>query len=180
MWGGGGGSLGSQTPCSGMYTTGYATTMSYGPFDLSGCTDARMNFAHWTWLGAGDSLGVGSSIDGGKLWYIQNLFGNTVSGCGGYCEESLYQNRWSIPLCGQPNVYFLFRFASNAEGVSYGTFVDDVSLEALYEGPPPTAAVTLTPTPTATRTATATVTRTPTATLSPGARPRTYLPQVLR
>jgi len=36
MWGGSGGTLGSQIPCSGMYTTGYATTLSYGPFDLTG------------------------------------------------------------------------------------------------------------------------------------------------
>ena len=48
MWGGGGGTLGAQIPCTGMYTTGYATTLSYGPFDLSGCTDLRLNFAHWT------------------------------------------------------------------------------------------------------------------------------------
>ena len=165
MWGGGGGTHGAQIPCTGMYTTGYATTLSYGPFDLSGCTDVRLNFAHWTQLGAGDTLGVGYSIDGGNTWHLVTLYGNAVAICGGWCEESYYQNRWNIPLCGQSKVYLLFRFASNAEGVSYGTFVDDVSLEADYEGTPSTA------TPTATHTTT------PTASATPR---RIYLPLVLR
>lgn len=179
MWGGGGGTLGAQIPCTGMYTTGYVTTLSYGPFDLSGCTDLRLNFAHWTWLGAGDSLGVGYSIDGGKVWHLLTIVGNAVAVCRDWCEESFYQNRWSIPLCGQPKVYLLFRFASNASDVSYGTFVDDVSLEAYYEGAP----TTVTPTPTATVTPTSTATRTPTPTAtrtgSPAAR-RVYLPLVWR
>lgn len=136
MWEGGGGSQGFQIPCSGMYTTSFATTLSYGPFDLSGCSDLRLNFAHWTQLGTGDTLGVGYSVDGGSVWHLQMIYGNAVSICGGWCEESLYQNRWSIPLCGQPRVYLLFRFASNASGVSYGTFVDDVSLEAYYSASP--------------------------------------------
>ncbi len=138
MWGGGGGSQGATIPCTGMYTTGYATTLSYGPIDLSECTDARVNFAHWTWLGAGDSLGVGYSNDGGTSWQILPITGDAVSACGGYCEESFGKDHWTISLCGKSKVYLLFRFASNAEGVSYGTFVDDVSLEAYYEGAPPT------------------------------------------
>lgn len=174
MWGGGGGTLGAQIPCLSMYTTGYATTLSYGPFDLTGCTDVRINFAHWTWLGAGDSLGVGYSIDGGVAWHLLPITGDAVSICGGWCEESFNKDRWSIPLCGQSNVYLLFRFASNAAGVSYGTFVDDVSLEAYYEGVLPT------PTATATITATPTATRTPTPTPTPTARWRIYLPLVLR
>lgn len=136
MWGGGGGTLGLQTPCGGTYTTGYATTLSYGPFDLSGCTDVRINFAHWTWLGAGDFLRVGYSIDGGKVWHLVPIYGNAVSICGGWCEESFNKDRWTIPLCGQSKVYLLFQFASDANGVSYGTFVDDVSLEAYYASPP--------------------------------------------
>jgi hypothetical protein len=182
MWGGGGGALGAQIPCTGMYTTGYATTLSSGPFDLSGCTDVRVNFAHWTKLGMGDSLGVGYSIDGGTVWHLLPISGDAVSVCGGWCEESFNRDRWSIPLCGQPKVYLLFRFASNATGVSYGTFVDDVSLEAYYAGTP----ATLTPTATRTATPTATPSRTPTATWQPGVTPtatvrlRQYLPLVLR
>lgn len=192
MWGGGGGTLGAQIPCTGMYTTGYATTLSYGPFDLSGCTDVRVNFAHWTWLGAGDALGVGYSIDGGTVWHLLPIYGNAVATCGGWCEESFNKDRWTIPLCGQPKVYLLFRFSSNAEGVSYGTFVDDVSLEAYYEGTPPTPSATATPTRTATPTVTSTVTRTPTPTttlsatttptrtVTPGSGRRIYLPLMLR
>ncbi len=194
MWGGGGGTLGAQIPCSGMYTTGYATTLSYGPFDLTGCTDVRINFAHWTWLGAGDSLGIGYSIDGGTVWHLLPITGDAVSICGGWCEESFNKDRWTIPLCGQPRVYLLFRFASNAEGVSYGAFVDDVSLDAYYEGVLPTvtatATIAATPTTTATVTATPTRTMTPTATATwlpgvtptatPTARRRIYLPLVLR
>jgi hypothetical protein len=159
-----------------MYTTGYATTLSYGPFSLSGCTNVRVNFAHWTWLGAGDSLGVGYSIDGGHVWHLLPIYGNAVSACGGWCEESFDKDRWTIPLCGQDRVYLLFRFASDAAGVSYGAFVDDVSLEAYYEGVLPTP--TATPTPTVTATATRTATPTPTRT--PGASGRAYLPLMLR
>ena len=174
MWGGGGGTLGAQIPCTSMYTTGYATTLSYGPLDLSGCSDLRLNFAHWTWLGAGDTLGVGFSIDGGTVWHLQTIYGNAVSVCGGWCEESYYQNRWNIPLCGQPNVYLLFRFASNATDVSYGTFVDDVSLEANYGGASPTVTPTLTATPTRTPTPSSTATAT-----RPASR-HLYLPLTLR
>ena len=137
MWGGGGGTLGAQTPCSGMYTTGYATTLSYGPFDLSGCTDVRINFAHWTQLGAGDLLRVGWSIDGGNAWHLLPIYGNAVSICGGWCVESFNKDRWTISLCGRPKVYLLFLFNSDASGVSYGTFVDDVSLQAYYAEMPP-------------------------------------------
>jgi hypothetical protein len=181
MWAGGGGSLGSQIPCTGMYTTSYVTTLSYGPFDLSGCTDVRVNFAHWSWLGAGDWLGVGYSIDGGKVWHLVSINGDAVSVCGGWCEESFNKGRWTISLCGQPNVYLLFRFSSDAEGVSYGTFVDDVSLEAYYESALPTPSTTATPTGTATvtRTATPTATRTPTPILTPGASKSVYLPLVV-
>ncbi len=189
MWGGGGGTLGAQIPCTGMYTTGFVTTLSYGPLDLSGCSDLRLNFAHWTMLGAGDSLGVGYSNDGGASWQILPIYGDAVSVCGGWCEESFYQNRWSIPLCGQSRVYLLFRFASNAAGVSYGTFVDDVSLEAYYGGatPSPTPMI-VTGTPTAAVTATATrsatasqsPTGTPTATRTAIVSRNLYLPLILR
>lgn len=197
MWGGGGGALGAQIPCTGMYTAGYATTLSYGPFDLSGCTDVRINFAHWTWLSDSDSLGVGYSVDGGKVWHLVPITGDAVAVCDGWCVESFNKDRWPIPLCGQRKVYLLFRFASNANGVSYGTFVDDVSLEAYYGETPgvtptPSASATATRTPTATvtRTPTSTVTRTPTSTATrlPGVTPtatptmrwRGYLPLVLR
>jgi hypothetical protein len=133
MWGGGGGTLGSLIPCSEMYVTGVATTLSYGPFDLTGCTDVRVNFAHWSWLGRNDVLGVGYSIDGGTLWHLVPIYGNAVSACGGWCEESFSKDRWTIPLCGQPKVYLLFRFTSDYADVSYGAFVDDVALEAYYE-----------------------------------------------
>ena len=183
MWGGGGGTLGAQIPCTGMYTTSFVTTLSYGPLDLTGCSDLRLNFAHWTWLGAGDSLSVGYSNDGGVSWQVLPIYGDAVSACGGWCEESFNKDRWSIPLCGKSKVYLLFRFSSNAEGVSYGAFVDDVSLEAYYEGTPsdtstPTATRTRTPTATATRTPT--VTSTPTSTRQPGPVKRTYLPLILK
>jgi hypothetical protein len=162
MWGGGGGSLGSLIPCGAHYVTGFATTLSYGPLDLSGCSDLRVNFAHWTQLGPGDSLGIGFSVDGGKAWHVIPLTGNFVAGCGGWCRESLDQARWTVPLCGQKSVYLLFRFASNAEGVSYGTFVDDVSLEAFVA--------------TGSATPAATATAAPTGTSTPRPGPRVYLP----
>ncbi len=136
MWGGGGGTLGAQTPCSGMYTTGYATTLSYGPFDLSGCTDVRINFAHWTWLGDGDYLRVGWTNDGGKSYDMVPIYGNAESLCGGWCVESFDKSKYKISLCGQPSVYLVFQFSSNASGVSYGTFVDDVSVQAYYADVP--------------------------------------------
>jgi hypothetical protein len=143
MMAGGGGSLGAQVACGSQYTTNYVTTLSYGPMDLRECSDLRLNFAHWTQLGAGDSLGVGFSNDGGVSWNVVPILGNAVGICGGWCEESWNKDRWGIPLCGRSGVYLLFRFASNASGVSYGAFVDDVSLEAYYQVAPPTRAVWL-------------------------------------
>lgn len=172
LWGGGGGSLGSQVPCGAMYTTGYVTTLSYGPLDLSACSDLRLNFAHWTMLGAGDSLGVGFSNDNGASWSVLPIVGNPAATCGGYCQETFYADRYNIPLCGRSQVYLLFRFASNASGVSYGTFLDDVSLEAYVAGATPTATSTTTPTPGVTPTATSTPTETP------GAGHRIYLPLI--
>ncbi len=134
LWGNGGGSLGSQIACSGQYPANYVTTLSYGPLDLSDVAALRLSFAHWTWLGAGDSLGVGWSNDGGKTWVVLPIYGNAVSICGGWCAESFDQDRWTLPLAGQPKVYLLFRFASNATGVGYGSFLDDVSLEVMYGG----------------------------------------------
>jgi hypothetical protein len=136
LWGNGGGTLGAQIPCSGQYTTSYVTTLSYGPLDLTGCTNVRVNFAHWTWLGAGDSLSVGWSNDGGKSWNVVPMFGNATSICDGWCEESWDKDRWTIPICGRSGVYLLFRFSSNAQGVAYGAFLDDISLEAYYEHVP--------------------------------------------
>ncbi len=179
-WAGGGGTQGSQIPCTGMYAPGYVTTLSYGPLDLSECTNLRLNYAHWTWLGAGDALGVGYSIDGGASWHLLFTGGNRVDACGGWCEDSLEQNRWPVPICGHSKVYLLFRFNSNDEGVSYGTFVDDVVLEAYYGVASSTP--TATPTPTVTASATMPFTHTPTATvtLTPDPGKRTYLPLVTR
>lgn len=202
LWGGAAGTLGAQIPCSGMYVTGFVSTLSYGPLDLSTCTDARLNFAHWTQLGPGDTLGVGYSIDGGVTWQLLAIYGDAVSICGGWCEESFYQNRWNVPLCGHPKTYLLFRFASNAEGVSYGSFLDDVSLEVHVEGELPTLTptqtlaatpsqtptvmptLTSTPTPARTPTRTATITRSPTPSRTPtatqDAAKRMHLPLVIR
>lgn len=180
MWGGGGGSLGAQVACGSTYSTGYATTLSYGPIDLSGCSNLRVNFAHWTMLGPGDSLGVGFSNDGGASWQVLPIYGDAVSICGGWCEESFAMERWTIPLCGRSRVYLLFRFASDAAGVSYGTFVDDVSVEAYYAGVTPTATPTRPAGVTPTATPTVTPTATPTATQPPTAHYRVYLPLVRR
>ncbi len=171
LWGGGAGTLGAQIPCSGMYAPGFVSTLSYGPLDMSICTDARLNFAHWTQLGAGDTLGVGYSIDGGVSWHLLPIYGDAVSICDGWCEESFYQSRWTVPLCGSAKAYLLFRFASNADGVSYGSFLDDIALEAYYEGAPPTLTPTptlaVTPSQTPTVIPTFTSTRTPTTTHTP-------------
>ena len=189
MWGGGGGVLGSQIPCSGTYTTGYVTTLSYGPLDLSTCSDLKLTFANWIWLAPGDALGVGYSIDGGTSWRLLYTGGNRVDACGGWCVDSLTQNQWSVPICGHSKVYLLFRFNSDASQVSYGAFVDDVVLEAFYEGMTgtltatpsltPTHTRTPSPTPTASVTPSRTPTPTPTAVTANGTR-RAYLPLLLR
>lgn len=150
MWGGGGGTLGSQIPCTGMYATGFATTLSYGPMDLSECINIKLNFAHWNWLADSDAFGVGFSNDGGKSWEVSYVRGDQRCGADGWCEVWVDKTAYKIALCGKPKVYLLFHFVSNAEGTSYGSFLDDVSLEAYYEGTPETA----TPTPSATLTPT--------------------------
>ena len=61
IWAGGGGPLGSAIPCSGTYGNDAQSILRYGPFDLSGCTDARLKFAHWTRMANDDDFfGIGS------------------------------------------------------------------------------------------------------------------------
>jgi len=169
---GGGGSMGALAPCSSQYTTYYVTTLSYGPVDMTSCTDFRINFAHWTQLGAGDTLSVGFSVDGNPPWWLIPIYGNATSVCNGYCVESWSQSRWTVPACGNPRVYVLFRFASDAAGVGYGSFLDDISLDVYSADTPvtpsvtPTRTRTATITPTPTRTATATRTSTPSRTFT--------------
>ena len=64
--------------------------------------------------------------------------------CDDWCVEAWEQARWDMPAARQSGVYLLFRFASDAAEVSYGAFVDDVSLEAYYEGVLPTVTATAT------------------------------------
>lgn len=131
-----GGRLGSQLTCADEYPLQYVTTLSYGPFDLTGCTDLRLNFSHLTHLDSiDDYLSAGYSTDGGVSWSVITWGGDRTVECGGWCEWTLYARSYPIPLCGRPKVYLLFRFQSDWTDPGFGSWVDDVSLEALYGGP---------------------------------------------
>ena len=135
-----GGTLGSALTCTDEYPLSYVTTLSYGPFDLTGCTDVRVNFAHLTKLALiDDFLSFGYSIDGGVSWYLINWQGDFTEYCDGWCEWSIYAAQFpSITLCGQTRVYLLFRFQSDWYEQGFGSFIDDVALQALYGSPLPT------------------------------------------
>ncbi len=131
-----GGSLGSQLTCQDEYPLNYVTTLSYGPMDLTTCTDLRLNFSHLTHLDSiDDALSVGYSNDGGASWSVLTYGGDRTLQCEGWCTWTLYAASYPIPLCGKPKVYLLFRFQSDFTDPGFGSWVDDVSLEAYYGTP---------------------------------------------
>lgn len=128
----GGGQANSVDPASTpgtMWAGGILGTMTYGPFSLVGCTDARVRFFVSYDLGADDKIRWEASINGTAFYGLNYTNGNTLPGW----SEVTFDLK-SVPtlgnLCGQATVYFrLVCESGSTDGGNKGPFVDDIVIE---------------------------------------------------
>ena len=131
-----GGSLG-QDPQYYYYPNNMNAWMLYGPFNLTGASDAELNFYFWLQSELNyDGLFWGASVNG------NNFYGSGVSGdSGGWLYNSF--DLTSVPtlgnLAGQSSVWIAFVFTSNASNFDDGAFLDEIALRKYpTAGPTPT------------------------------------------
>lgn len=173
-WAVGAGAQGTSLSCGSNYPNNADTWMVYGPFSLSGASDAELAFQLWLRSESGyDGFCWGVSTNGSNF-YMNCESGNN----GGWTSHRL--DLMHAPtlgnLVGQPNVWIALRFVSDGTNTyPEGAYVDNLHLRK-YVGVAPTPRpytpipYTLTPTQTivgSTPTATRTPTLTPTKTLTP-------------
>jgi len=100
--------------------------MVYGPFNLTGASDAELNFYFWLKSQViNDVLFWGASVNG------NNFYGTQVSGdFGGWLYRSF--DLTSVPtlgnLAGQSSVWVAFMFRSDGSVVNDGAFLDEIAL----------------------------------------------------
>ena len=131
-----GGTLG-QDPEYYYYPNNMTAWMVYGPFSLSGATDAELNFHFWLQSQLNyDFLSWMASVNG------NNFYGYQASGnSAGWLYNSF--DLTNVPtlgnLTGQSSVWIAFRFTSNASTVDDGAFLDEIALRKYpTAGPAPT------------------------------------------
>jgi len=132
----GGGTNGVNPP--GPYHNDMNAWMVYGPFDLSGATDAELLFYHWTKTEEGDEFWVVASTDF-EDWWGTSWSGDWAGECGGWCEVNFgLTNVGDLGnLAGQPEVWIAFAFQSDSSVTDEGTYVDDIALRAYVGGTDP-------------------------------------------
>jgi hypothetical protein len=161
-WAVGGGEDGqAKDPADGGYPGGVDSWLIYGPFSLSGASDAELSFTYAFEADAGDTFSVLASTDGAD-WNGQQI----DSGDGSWQAR----NFTLADYAGQPKLYLAFRFASDNSGDPNkgGAWVDDIALRGNFGTRLYLPHIQLQPTPTATATATPPPTPTPTATAPAG------------
>ena len=122
----GGGASGVNPP--GPYPNDMNGWMIYGPFDLSGATDAELAFSLWLdsesdhdyaqWMASTDGAdfhGYQQSGDSGG-WIARDFDLTNVPTLGN--------------LVGQPQVWIAFLFQSDSSNTAEGAYVDDIALRA--------------------------------------------------
>jgi hypothetical protein len=133
-WAVGGGADGAPLSCGSNYPDGAESWMMYGPFSLSGATDAELNYKRWfnTELGF-DVLCVLASING------TNFYGWCSSGTtsGAWDDETF--DLTNVPtlgnLLGQSNVWIAVTFGSDDSIVNpEGAYVDNLVLRKCTGG----------------------------------------------
>ncbi len=123
--------VGSSVNPPGPYPINVNATATYGPFSLSGCTDAELNFYHWTKTESGyDSLIWYSSVNGTSWTRHGARTGNI--GSWQYVSQDLSSR------AGQSQVWIRFQFKSDASVGDEGVYLDDIILRRYRETTPPT------------------------------------------
>ena len=135
-WCAAGGTAGGD-PCTNFYPNNMNAWMVYGPFNLTGASDAELNFHFWLKSQLNyDVLFWGASVNG------NNFYGTGVTGdSGGWAYRSF--DLTTVPtlgnLAGQSSVWVAFVFQSNGSVVNQGAFVDEIALRKYPTvGPAPT------------------------------------------
>ncbi|UCC77453.1 MAG: hypothetical protein JSW37_03585 [Anaerolineales bacterium] len=123
----------ARDPWSQDYANNMNAHMTYGPFDLSDASSARISF--WVWMDTEEDydwfrFGAAASLD--VLWLTPAIDGRTSGSSGGQWE---YQEIPLDSLCGEPYVWVDFGFDSDDSLTKKGVFIDDILLEKLV-GPP--------------------------------------------
>jgi hypothetical protein len=101
------------------------TTMTAGPYNLTGYTTGSLRFSYWLSTELADPFSVQASVDGshfyGFLYYGANPTG----------QMQLQLTSWPAlgDLTGRPSVWFRFGYAANASGRYEGVYIDDITLE---------------------------------------------------
>jgi uncharacterized repeat protein (TIGR01451 family) len=126
-WAVGGGANGATLGCGSLYPHNAQSWMVYGPFSLSGATNADLRFKLWLYSQSPDD----------KLCWMASLDGNFFQGTcasgnsSGWMDQVLDLTNVSGlgNLLGQPNVWIALIFTSN-DSVTYaeGGYVDNVVL----------------------------------------------------
>jgi hypothetical protein len=108
------------------YPNDMASSMVFGPFDLSDAALAELNYYYWLKSGdANDRLWCLASLDG-THFYGQYRSGDSE----GWQYMSFKLNTVFAlqDITGQTKVWIAFRFISDSSGGDIGAFVDDVQL----------------------------------------------------
>jgi hypothetical protein len=129
-WGVGAGANGSSLSCGSNYPNNAFSWLIYGPFSLTGATDAELLFDYWLKSELNfDDLFVGASING------TNFYGSAVSGdSSGWRSETF--DLTAVPtignMVGRSSVWIAFVFRSDLS-VTYpeGAYVDNIVLRKL-------------------------------------------------
>jgi hypothetical protein len=131
-----GGTLG-QDPQYSYYPNNMNAWMVYGPFNLTGASDAELNFYLWLQSEISyDWLSWMASVNG------NNFYGYRTSGdSAGWAYRSF--DLTSVPtlgnLTGQSSVWIAFRFTSDVINFDDGAFLDEIALRRYPTvGPAPT------------------------------------------
>lgn len=147
IWPAAGGS-GARIPCNDTYPNDAESRLTFGPFDLRGATAAELRFNKWQQTQVEHDF---------FEWYVSidsmTYFGFKTSGdSGGW--EAMRMDLSDVfmlgDLCGQKQVWIMFRFYSDGAVGEQGVFIDDVVLRKQTGGaglvpPAPVAGETATP-----------------------------------
>lgn len=127
-WAVGGGSIGSNKPCTAGYPDNMLTFMTYGPINLSQVKDAMLTMKFW--LDSEyqyDVLGIGASLDN-NMFYGDTFSGNSH----GWTSETLdLKNVYNLGnLTGRSQVWIGVWFSTDSVTPLFeeGAFVDDISV----------------------------------------------------
>jgi hypothetical protein len=112
-------------PSTSNYANNMDSWMVYGPFDLSGCASAHVDFSYWnkseanydflSWYASGDGTGFGGySTSGDSQGWKPVVFD-----LGGYL--------------GDPTVWLAFKFSSDSSVTDSGPFIDDIHVDCYID-----------------------------------------------